>query len=156
MAMHLKAITISVNRIGRGDSLMESITLAPGETIKSIELSTFVEDDGQILRIPLYLWDVCACDQIIVGVFIFKDDKLYAKRIKEVYVQGPAYCAGCHEFFAGEFEFLFEESCMKDVRIKVMAHYIYPKRTECIKAYQSVRSGSKQFYRTRSRCSKRN
>ncbi|MGL4345430.1 MAG: hypothetical protein ACRCTE_09550 [Cellulosilyticaceae bacterium] len=104
---------------------MKQVKFAPCEQVKYVELELQVGGDGQLLIVPVCLRDVSYGRDIMVGVFVYKDNHLYAKAIKRCTAKGRNYCCECHTLYAGDFEFLFEALCLETVTVEVIAHSIY-------------------------------
>lgn len=104
---------------------VEDIKFNACEDIKCVETDVKIEDEGHLLRISVYLNEVCPCRKIVVGVQVYVKGKLYAMRTKEVFTGGHSYCRKIYEFYVDEFCFLFTEACVDDIDIDVLAHYIY-------------------------------
>lgn len=92
---------------------------------KCVETEVKVEDEGYVLRVPVYLNDVCPCRKVVVGVQIYVGGKLYATKVKKVFTGDQPHCRRICEFYVDEFYFLFTDSCVGDIDIEVLAHYIY-------------------------------
>lgn len=105
---------------------MQPIIFEPCEESKLVEQHVKIDDTGHMLIIPVCLRSVYPCREIVVGVQIYTDDSLYAMQTRKVFTGGRSYCSKIRNFHAGDFTFLFTDSCTTtDICIKVFAHYIY-------------------------------
>ena len=94
------------------------------EDIKYVEVDVKVENEGPLLRVPVYLNDVCPGREIIVGVQVYVRGKFYAMKTKKVFICGRPYCRKIREFYVADFNFLFTDTCRDDICIDILAHYI--------------------------------
>lgn len=69
----------------------EDIIFYPCDDIKCIQADVKVEDEGYLLRVPVYLNNVCPCRNVVVAVQIFVEGKIYAMKTKEVFTGGRPY-----------------------------------------------------------------
>lgn len=104
--------------------LVEDIQFNACEDIKCVEADVKIEGEGHLLRVPVYLNDVCPRRKIVVGVRVYLRGKLYATKTKKVFTSGRSYCRRIREFYVDEFCFLFTDTCIEDIDIDVLAHYI--------------------------------
>lgn len=104
---------------------MDTVTFNDCDEIKSLEANVHIENEGQLLRVPVYLHNVCPCRQLIVGVCVYVNNRLYAMKTKKVFTGGRHYCPKICEFYAGDFLFLFDDCFDKQIRTRILSHYIY-------------------------------
>ena len=103
---------------------IENIEFNVCEDIKCVEVDVKIENEGHLLKVPVYLDDVCPSRKIIVGVRIYVKGKLYAMKTKKVFTGGRPYCRKIREFYVDDFHFLFTDTCIDDIDVDVLAHYI--------------------------------
>lgn len=101
------------------------ITFNSCEEVKNIEVSTSVSPEGQLLNVYTYLYDVCPCRQIIIGVRIYICRNFYAMQTKKIFT-GYSRCQVIDKCYAGKFSFLFLNPChfIDDIKVDIIAHYI--------------------------------
>ena len=104
---------------------MDTISFNSCEDTKSLQVDVFIEDEGHLLKVPVYLHNVRPCTELIVGVFVYVDDKFYAMKTRSLFTGGRPYCHKIYEFYAGDFFFLFTNERNKQIRAYIMSHYIY-------------------------------
>jgi hypothetical protein len=104
---------------------VEDISFTACEEIKCVEAGVHIDDEGHMLTIPVYLYDVCPCREVIVGVQVYVDGRLYAMKTQKVYTGGCRYCRKIYEKYVDDFYFLFTELCDEKISIKMLAHYLY-------------------------------
>lgn len=103
---------------------IDIVTFNACEDIKCLEKDINIEDEGSLLKVPVFLYNVCPYKKIIVGVSVYVDGKFYAIKTKKMFTGSRSYCSKTRKFYAGEFLFLFTDECNKNVRVRVLAHYI--------------------------------
>lgn len=95
------------------------------EDTKYINIATQASDEGHLLTVPVYLYNVCPCRKIVVGVQIFVNGRLYALKTCKVFTGYSPCCRKICKFYVDEFDFLFTDEYKEDIKVEVMAHYIY-------------------------------
>lgn len=103
---------------------IEKIQFKECEDIKCVEVNVQVENEGKLLRVPVYIRNVYPCREIIVGVRVYVEGRLYAMKTKKIFTGGRRYCRKIDEFYVGCFEFLFIDTCQENICVDTLAHYI--------------------------------
>ena len=103
---------------------MREVSFSECEEIKCVKTEVKVEGNGNLLKVPILLTDVCSCRELIVGVQVFVKGKFYAMKTKKVFTGGCPKSRKICTFFAGDFYFLFTNTCNHDITINVISHYI--------------------------------
>ncbi|MBU3810905.1 MAG: hypothetical protein H9893_04545 [Candidatus Niameybacter stercoravium] len=104
---------------------VDDISFTACEVTKCVKAGVHIDDEGHMLTVPVYLYDVCPCREVIVGVQVYVDGRLYAIKTKKVCTGGCRYCGRIHEKYVDDFCFLFAGLCDEKIDIKILAHYIY-------------------------------
>lgn len=105
--------------------ITEDVIFHNCEKTKCIDVKIYIDNEGHIIKVPVYLCNVCPDRNIIVGVLVYIKNKLYAIKTKEIISSGDIAKNRNSKIYVGEFEFLFAEECKEDIQIKVLSHYIY-------------------------------
>ena len=109
---------------GDNMSAIQEVTFNECEDIKCVTVDVHTEDEGKLLRVPVYVRNVCPDRKIIVGVRVYIRGKLYAMKVKKIFTDHRNYCRKIRRFYVGDFEFLFTDNCDDDIYIDILAHYI--------------------------------
>jgi len=106
---------------------MDTVTFNKFDDIKCLGANIYVENEGHILRVPVYLYNVRPFRELIIGVSFYIDNTFYAMKTKKIFTGGRYYCPNIREFYAGDFLFLFADDydLNKKVHTRVLSHYIY-------------------------------
>lgn len=105
-------------------SCIEKIQFKACEDIKCVEAHVQVENEGKLLNVPVYIREVHPCREVIVGVRVYVDGRLYAMKTKKIFTGGRRCCGKIHEIYVDCFQFLFIDDCQKDICVDMLAHYI--------------------------------
>lgn len=103
----------------------ESIVFDTCEDLKCVESTVRMDPEGHLLLVPVCLKHVRPNRALVVGVEVYLDKKLYALKTRKVFTGHHSCPKKIREFYAGDFHFLFTNSCNKNICIKILAHYIY-------------------------------
>lgn len=105
-------------------STIQEVTFNECEDIKCVTVNVHTEDEGKLLRVPVYVRNVCPHRKIIVGVRVYIRGKLYAMKVRKIFTNHHDYCRKIRGIYAGDFEFLFTDNCIDDIYIDILSHYI--------------------------------
>lgn len=105
-------------------SCIEGIQFKECEDIKCVEANVQVENEGKLLKVPVYIRNVYPCREVIVGVRVYVGGQLYAMKTKKIFTGGRRYCRKFDEIYVDCFEFLFIDACQNDICVDILAHYI--------------------------------
>lgn len=103
----------------------ENVTFDTCEDLKCVESAVRLDPEGHLLLVPVYLKRVCPNRELVVGVEVYLDEKLYAIKTRKVFTGHHSCPKRIRKFYTGDFHFLLTNSCNKEICIKVLAHYIY-------------------------------
>ena len=103
----------------------KDISINQWEESKEVIMDVVAEDVGSSLIIPVYLYNVCPCRKMVVGVTLFINGVPYATKVKKIFTGGRIWFfhrIAC--IFVGDFMFLMTDNCNDEISFKILSHYI--------------------------------
>lgn len=103
----------------------KEIKLDHREDSKNLTINVTTQDSGRLLKIPVYLYNVSPCRKIIVGVKVYVNSKLYAIKVKKIFIPGYPFSKKIRSYFVGDFEFLLTDHCNDEIYFHITSHYTF-------------------------------
>ena len=106
----------------------EDISINQCAESKNVFVNVVAENTGSIIVIPVYLYNVCPCRKMVVGVTLIVNGKPYATKAKKIFTGGHRCCffaRSIGRIYAGDFEFLLTDNCNDVITYCTSSHYIF-------------------------------